>query len=54
MLRFVCGGNVSDPALKLSLSTGEDNWWTRSAKRIWLSKNAHSSTPDIIDLEESS
>ncbi|KAM3687050.1 hypothetical protein ACJW31_10G047200 [Castanea mollissima] len=43
-----------DPELKLSLSTGEDNWRKRSAKRIWFSKKAHSSTHDIIDLEESS
>ena len=50
----VCGGNVSDPELKLSLSTGEDSRRKRSAKRIWFSKNAHSSAHDIIDLEESS
>lgn len=43
-----------DPELKLSLSTGEDNWRNRSAKRIWFSKNAHSSPHNIIDLEEES
>lgn len=43
-----------DPELKLSLSTGEDSWRKKSAKRIWFNKNAHSSTHDIIDLEESS
>ncbi|XP_042953246.1 uncharacterized protein LOC122289917 [Carya illinoinensis] len=42
-----------DPELKLSLSSGYDNWREGSAKKTWLDKKAHSCARIIIDLEES-
>lgn len=50
---FLGGDNVSDPELKLSLSSGYDNWREGSAKKTWLDKKAHSCARIIIDLEES-
>lgn len=46
--------NVSDPELKLSLSTGEDSRRKGSLKRTWSDKEAGPCTQIIINLEDSS